>query len=98
MPKQPDVPELPEALRPHLCARLRRVEGQLRGVARMVELGRPDVEVLQQLASIQAAVKGVTIPILRSYLERCAAGAVRSGDSAAFDEFMEAVYKEEAKG
>lgn len=93
MSKQPDVPELPEALRPHLRARLRRVEGQLRGVARMVELGRPDVEVLQQLASIQPAVKGVSMPILRSYLERCVADAARSGNAAAFDEFMEAVYK-----
>lgn len=93
MPKQPDVPRPPEEPRSRLLARLRRVEGQVRGVARMVELRRPPAEVLQQLASIQAALKGVTMTVLRSHLERCAAEAVRSPDPVVFDELLEATYK-----
>jgi DNA-binding FrmR family transcriptional regulator len=73
--------------------RLGRIEGQVRGVARMVEGQRPCIEVLQQLASVQAALKGVTKTVLRNYLERCATDAIRSGEPGVYDELMEAIYK-----
>jgi CsoR family transcriptional regulator, copper-sensing transcriptional repressor len=73
--------------------RLVRIEGQVRGVGRMVEEQRPCMEVLQQLASVQAALKGVTKEVLRNYLERCATDAIRSGDTNVYDELMEAIYK-----
>jgi DNA-binding FrmR family transcriptional regulator len=73
--------------------RLGRIEGQVRGVAGMLEKQRPCMEVLQQLASIQAALRGVTKTVLRNYLERCATDAIRSGDRAVYDELMEAIYK-----
>jgi DNA-binding FrmR family transcriptional regulator len=73
--------------------RLNRIEGQVRGVARMLEAQRPCMEVLQQLASVQAALKGLTKTVLRNYLERCATDAIRSGDTAVYDELMEAIYK-----
>ena len=76
-----------------LQARLSRVEGQVRGVSRMLGEQRPCIEVLQQLASVQAALKGVTKEVLRNYLERCATDAIRSGDSPVYDELMEAIYK-----
>jgi len=73
--------------------RLSRVEGQVSGVSRMIEQQRPCMEVLQQLASVQAALRGVTKTVLRNYLERCATDAIRSGDTAVYDELMEAIYK-----
>jgi DNA-binding FrmR family transcriptional regulator len=73
--------------------RLNRIEGQIKGVARMLEGERPCIEVLQQLASVQAALKGVTKTVLRNYLERCATDAIRSGETAVYDELMEAIYK-----
>lgn len=76
-----------------LQARLSRIEGQVRGVARMLDEQRPCIEVLQQLASIQAALRGVSKSVLRNYLERCATEAIRSGDDAVYDELMEAIYK-----
>ena len=76
-----------------LQARLSRIEGQVRGVSGMLGEQRPCVEVLQQLASVQAALKGVTKEVLRNYLERCATDAIRSGDSQVYDELMEAIYK-----
>jgi len=76
-----------------LQTRLNRIEGQVRGVAGMLEQQRPCIEVLQQLASVQAALRGVTKDVLRNYLERCATDAIRSGDTAVYDELMEAIYK-----
>ena len=74
-------------------SRLSRIEGQVRGVSRMVEEQRPCIEVLQQLASVQAALKGVTKDVLRNYLERCATDSIKSGDTRVYDELMEAIYK-----
>lgn len=74
-------------------SRLNRIEGQVRGVSKMVEEQRPCIEVLQQLASVQAALRGVTKDVLRNYLERCATDSIRSGDAGVYDELMEAIYK-----
>ncbi|MCI0366257.1 MAG: metal-sensitive transcriptional regulator [Phycisphaerales bacterium] len=82
-----------DPVRQAMQARLSRVEGQVRGVARMLEEQRPCMEVLQQLASIQAALRGVSKTVLRNYLEHCASDAIRSDDPRVYDELMEAIYK-----
>ena len=87
------LPIYAEDLNKDLLARLSRIEGQVKGVAKMVEGQRPCLEVLQQLASVQAAMKGVTKTVLRNYLERCATDAIRSGETGVYDELMEAIYK-----
>ena len=51
--------------------RLSRIEGQVRGISRMLEEKESSVKVLQQLASVQAALRGVTKTVLRQCLERC---------------------------
>ena len=87
------LPIYVEELQKDMLDRLNRIEGQVRGVARMVEGQRPCIEVLQQLASVQAAMKGLTKTVLRNYLERCATDAIRSGDTGVYDQLMEAIYK-----
>ena len=87
------LPIYEEELQRQLQDRLARIEGQVRGVAKMLEGQRLCLEVLQQLASVQAALKGVTKTVLRNYLERCATDAIKSGDPAVYDELMEAIYK-----
>ena len=87
------LPIYADELNKDLLDRLSRIEGQVRGVAKMVEGQKKCLEVLQQLASVQAAMKGVTKVVLRNYLERCATDAIRSGDSTVYDELMEAIYK-----
>lgn len=54
-----------------LIQRLRRIEGQARGVARMIEDDRDCQEVLQQLAAIRAAVQQTSIQVMRSYTLEC---------------------------
>ncbi|MFO0842266.1 MAG: metal-sensitive transcriptional regulator [Gemmataceae bacterium] len=93
MPNKTSLPIYADELRQDMLDRLSRIEGQVRGVARMVEDQRPCMQLLQQLASVQAALKGVTKTVLRNYLERCATDAIRSGDAAVYDELMEAIYK-----
>ncbi len=82
-----------DELRKDMLDRLSRIEGQVRGVGRMLENERPCIEVLQQLASVQAALKGLTKTVLRNYLERCATDAIRSGGTAVYDELMDAIYR-----
>lgn len=74
--------------------RLNRIEGQIRGLKKMVEEGRRCVEVLTQLASVQEALRGLTKLMMRNYLENCATEAIRSksGDEI-YDELMDVIFK-----
>lgn len=74
--------------------RLNRIEGQIKGLKKMVTEGRPCVEILTQLASTQEALRGLTKVMMRNYLEICATEAIRSkaGDEI-YDELMEVIFK-----
>lgn len=93
MPEKVNLPLYADELQHELQSRLSRAEGQVRGISRMLDEHRPCVQVLQQLASVQAALRGVTKAVLRNYLERCATDAIRSGDAGVYDELMESIYK-----
>lgn len=60
--------------------RLRRIEGQVRGVARMVEEDRYCIDVLTQISAVNAALHSVAVGLLEEHLGHCVAGAARSGD------------------
>lgn len=60
--------------------RLNRTEGQVRGIARMVEDDRYCVDVLTQLAAVRAALRRVEDEILRDHVAHCVTDAVASGD------------------
>lgn len=62
-----------------LLRRLRRIEGQVRGVAGMVEADRYCVDVLTQLAAARAALHQVSLQILENHARGCVAQAVRDG-------------------
>jgi DNA-binding FrmR family transcriptional regulator len=66
---------------PKLIARLSRIEGQVRGVARMVEEERYCIDVLDQIQAIKAALKKVEEQILKSHSAHCVAHAIHSGDA-----------------
>ena len=63
-----------------LLKRLRRVEGQVRGVARMVEEGRYCIDVLTQLQAVRAALGKVETEMLKTHLGHCIESAIVSGD------------------
>ena len=59
--------------------RLRRIEGQVRGLLAMVEDERYCIDLLTQLRAIQAALRKVEEQVLRTHVEHCVAAAVKSG-------------------
>src|ERR1700730_6958273 len=61
--------------------RLRRIEGQVQGIQRMVEEDKYCVDILLQLTAVQGAVEQVQKLLLGQHLETCVADAVRSGSS-----------------
>ena len=65
---------------PKLLSRLSRIEGQVRGVARMVEEERYCIDVLNQIQAVKAALKKVEDEILKSHASHCVAHAIKSGD------------------
>jgi DNA-binding FrmR family transcriptional regulator len=74
--------------------RLNRIGGQIEGLKKMVMEGRPCVEVLTQLASVQEALRGVTRLMVRNYLENCATEAIRTKASdEIYDELMDVIFK-----
>lgn len=66
--------ELSDALAHDLVARLRRVEGQARGVQRMLEEGRDCGDVVQQITAMRAALGKVAAAIVAENLEKCLRG------------------------
>ena len=66
--------------KPRLLNRLNRIEGQVRGVARMVDDNRYCIDVLTQIQAVRAALAKVETEILRDHLGHCIEGAIVSGD------------------
>jgi DNA-binding FrmR family transcriptional regulator len=75
--------------------RLRRIEGQVRGLQKMVDEERYCADVLTQLSSVHEALRGVAREVMRNHLKHCASAAIRSGDEGAekmYDELVELMY------
>src|SRR5690606_2132331 len=62
--------------------RLRRIEGQVRGIARMVEEDRYCIDIMTQIAAIHAALRRVEEDVLEDHLNHCVTDAINSGDKA----------------
>ena len=77
--------------------RLRRIEGQIRGLQKMVEEDRYCADIITQVASVQEALRGVARNLMKNHLHHCAAKALRSGKEAQteamYDELLELIYK-----
>ncbi len=65
------------------CAdRLSRIEGQVRGISRMIDEDRYCIDVLTQIRAVRAALRGVEDAVLKDHVEHCVEGAIASGDGA----------------
>ena len=74
--------------------RLRRIEGQVRGLQKMVEEDRYCADIITQVASVQEALRGVARNLMKNHLQHCAAKALQSGKKAEtmYDEILELIY------
>jgi CsoR family transcriptional regulator, copper-sensing transcriptional repressor len=76
--------------------RLKRIEGQVRGLQRMVESDRYCADIMMQVSSVQEALRAVGRELMRNHLKHCAATAIRAGDDEAtemYDELIDLMYK-----
>ena len=75
--------------------RLRRIEGQIRGLQKMVVEDRYCADILTQISSVQEALRGVGRELMRNHLKHCATGAIRTGGEQAdrmYDEIVDLMY------
>jgi CsoR family transcriptional regulator, copper-sensing transcriptional repressor len=69
-----------------LLKRLARIEGQVRGISKMIEDDRYCIDVLTQLGAVDTALEAVALKVLEEHVQHCVAGALASGDAAAAEE------------
>ena len=85
------------ATKDQLLGRLRRVEGQVRGIERMVEDERYCIDILTQISAATTALESVAFKILDEHVNHCVAGALESGDAEVAAEksreLLEAVHR-----
>jgi DNA-binding FrmR family transcriptional regulator len=85
-----------EPIKDRNLKRLRRIEGQVRGLQKMVEDDRYCADVLTQIASVQEALRSVGRELMRNHLKHCATHAIRHGEGEAeemYDEIIDLMYK-----
>jgi DNA-binding FrmR family transcriptional regulator len=77
--------------------RLRRIEGQIRGLQKMVEEDRYCADIMIQISSVQEALRAVGRALMRNHLRHCAAQAINHGSpeeaEAMYDELLNLIYK-----
>ena len=76
--------------------RLRRIEGQVRGLQKMIDEDRYCADVLTQISSVHEALRSVARELMRNHLKHCATAAIRAGDECAdamYDELVELMHK-----
>jgi DNA-binding FrmR family transcriptional regulator len=76
--------------------RLRRIEGQVRGLQKMVDDDRYCADILMQISSVHEALRSVGRELMRNHLKHCATSAIAAGSDKAdamYDEILELMYK-----
>jgi DNA-binding FrmR family transcriptional regulator len=76
--------------------RLRRIEGQVRGIQKMVEEDRYCADILTQVSAVHEALRSVGRELMRNHLKHCATTAIRRGEDdaeAMYDEIVELMYR-----
>jgi DNA-binding FrmR family transcriptional regulator len=76
--------------------RLKRIEGQVRGLQRMVEEDRYCADIMTQISSVHEALRAVGKELMKNHLRHCAASAIRADDAKAgemYDEIVDLMYR-----
>ena len=84
------------AIKDRNLKRLRRIEGQVRGLQKMVDDDRYCADIMTQISSVHEALRAVGRELMRNHLKHCAAAAVSVGNGEAepmYDELIEMMYK-----
>jgi len=68
--------------KPSLIKRLHRIEGQVRGIEKMVDEDRYCIDILTQIGAVSTALESLAFEVLDDHVNHCVAGALASGDKA----------------
>jgi CsoR family transcriptional regulator, copper-sensing transcriptional repressor len=85
-----EVDDMTQDDRVKLLNRLSRIEGQVRGVARMVDEDRYCIDILEQVSAATKALQAVALVLLEDHLAHCVSDAVRQGGDEATEKLSEA--------
>jgi DNA-binding FrmR family transcriptional regulator len=84
------------AIKDRNLKRLRRIEGQVRGLQKMIEGDRYCADIMTQISSVHEALRAVGRELMRNHLKHCATAAIRHGNGEAepmYDELIEMMYR-----
>nr|WP_280525605.1 metal-sensitive transcriptional regulator [Kroppenstedtia eburnea] len=83
----------PDRVKSNLTSRLNRIEGQIRGVRRLIENDTYCDDVLTQIAAVQSALNSVSRILLEGHMKSCVVERIREGDDEVVDELMVTVHR-----
>ncbi|MET3698532.1 DNA-binding FrmR family transcriptional regulator [Bacillus oleivorans] len=83
----------PDSVKKNLASRLNRIEGQIRGIKRMIECDTYCDDVITQIAATQSALNSVSKILLEGHLKGCVIDRIQEGDPEILDEFLTTVQK-----
>ena len=92
------MPQMTEISKPHgytqqkdnYAKRMRRIEGQVRGIARMIDEDKYCIDVLTQISAVNSALRSVALNLLDEHMSHCVTRAVAEGGDQADDKLAEA--------
>ncbi len=77
-----------------LLPRLRRIEGQIRGISRMVDERRYCIDIIQQITAVRKALDQVSLKIMNGHINTCVSDAIRRRDGEAkIEELMQTIHR-----
>jgi len=83
-----------EETKKDVLPRLRKIEGQIRGIQRMVEKERYCIDIINQVTAVQRALNQVGLRVMKRHIETCVTDAIKSdGGDPIIGELMETIYK-----
>jgi CsoR family transcriptional regulator, copper-sensing transcriptional repressor len=88
-----------ETIKKDSLTRLRRIEGQVRGIMRMVDKGEYCIDIINQITAVQKALDGVSKNVMKRHVESCVSEAIRrNGGEKMINELIQTVFKYKSKG
>ncbi|MBA7629175.1 Copper-sensing transcriptional repressor CsoR [subsurface metagenome] len=83
-----------EEAKKEVLPRLKKIEGQIRGIQRMVEKEKYCIDIINQLTAAQRALDQVSLKVMQRHIESCVTDAIKSdGGGPIIEELMETIYK-----
>ncbi len=83
-----------ESVKSDALARLKKIEGQIRGIQKMVENGRYCIDIINQISAARKALYMVSLVVMKGHLETCVSDAIHLGESSEkIDELIDTLHR-----